>query len=142
MGFQWSELNTGTKITTEKYQELIDNIKQLENDLQLDSIPPGSKWNWSEGEDPFAKTYIIGEDLFEIRDATDNLDDNNYCRGHKSDYKATYDSTKHSTYNPTHYATYKNDLHTGLDSGLHNYHSSYYPGIDSYDGNYRNYDNR
>jgi len=140
MGFQWTELSPGTRVTQEKYQELVDKVKSVENSLLLGSVSPGTKWSWDTGIDPFAKIYVVGEDLYEIRNAVDNLDDNNYCRGHKVNHKTTFDSIKHSTYNPTHYATYKNDLHTGLDSSLHGYNSTHYAGMDTYDYGYKSSD--
>jgi len=120
MGYIWTNITAGaTRIKGQHLQEVVDNVKNAETQLEL-TAP--EKHTWSAGMDSFNKIPILHDEWQELRDATDNLDDKNYCRTHDVTHYVGYDADLHSTYCPTHYPDYCNDLHIGH----HGSHLIYY----------------
>lgn len=143
MGYSWTNIIAGsTKIKGTHLQEVVDNVKNAETQLEL-TAP--EKHTWSAGTDPFNKIPILHDEWQELRDATDNLDNKNYCRVHDATHYAGYDADLHSTYCPTHYPGYCNGLHSShfsshltnyLNGYKYDYHSTY-RGVMNYTNNFK-----
>ena len=101
MGWSWSEtIEQGLAIKRDHFQETKGAINSISNDLQI------SEFNWQElpvNVGDFIKTSHIEE----LQDATDYINDWNYCHGENtSDYNTyhdseedSFDSTDRGTYN-------------------------------------------
>ena len=110
MGYSWTNIIAGaTKIKGSHMQEIVDNIKDAETQLEL-TAP--EKHTWTANMDPFSKTFINSSEWFELRTATDNLDDKNYCRTHNATHYNGYDNNLHGNYHGTHYPGYDSNLHS------------------------------
>lgn len=141
MGYSWTNIIAGaTKIKGAHMQEIVDNIKDAETQLEL-TAP--EKHTWSANMDPFNKIFIKHDEWQELRDAVDNLDDKNYCRAHDITHYNDYDNDLHGTYCPTHYPGHDNNLHGNYHgSHLTSYLNGYLAGYDSieattYDNGYQ-----
>ncbi|MFW6002524.1 MAG: hypothetical protein ACOCQD_04215, partial [archaeon] len=64
-------------------------------------------YDWSHSV-PNAGDTILPEISEEYQDATDYLDDQNYCRKHYSSYDSSHDSGDNSSYDGTYHSTHRN----------------------------------
>lgn len=118
MSLDWTKIEAieqgGERVKKDQMDEIIDNIKKVENNLQLGQLPVGSKYSWKSGYSKFTLEEVKLENIEELRKAVDNLEDNNYCRAHRqTHYKVHYESnltsqrTNHySSYQSSHHGTY------------------------------------
>lgn len=146
MGFSWTSLIAPSNDYLQKVhmQELITNISTVEGNLGV--AGSGVGWVWSGGMNPFdpsddkkLESSIVGG-VGEIREATDNLDDQNFCRTHFLDKESDYLATHHQNYDDAQKVTEYNDRHGTYLSGHEYLHDTTYNY--GYDTTYHdNYDN-
>ncbi len=124
MGFSWIPKQDGNQdhVDREVYQELVDNIKQLEDrvkagcdslsmstsgrrmDTALGHQDPLRRFSWRANTEPdFEREYVEAADLEHLRDAIDPLWDNrNNCRAFFSsdfqNHRGSLRTTDHGTF--------------------------------------------
>lgn len=128
MAFTWSTIEVGTAMTKNQMNEVVQNIKAVETGLQLGTLKksdgtnaPGNEFSWSAGYDPFTLDSIALPTATVIRNAVNNLHDNNYCRAHDGTYLAGHNGTNYPTQKNPHYTPdlsgYNNSANSSNNGG-------------------------
>lgn len=128
MAFSWSTIEVGTAMTKNQINEAVQNIKAVENKLQLGTLKksdgtkaPGNKFSWGTGYDPFTLDSIALPTATIIRNAVDNIQNNNYCRAHDGAYLAGHNGTNYPTQKNPHYTPdlggYNNSANSSNNGG-------------------------
>lgn len=117
MAFTWTPITAGTtKLEKTQIAEVVNNIKTVENKLQLGTLSPGSKYTWTTGYDPFTLESVTASTSTVLRAAVDNLHNNNYCKAHCPIHHTGFCPTNYPTEKNQHYVTYQNSYDSGYDS--------------------------
>jgi hypothetical protein len=107
MGYSWTTINAGDEVAATIYSELKTNIDDLYvNHLLL------STYSWSEL--PVATNdEITSAQQYELRNAIDNADDQNYCRTDQSANNITVTPASNTSYFNSNNVTYNTHGHYG-----------------------------
>lgn len=104
MAFTWIPITAGTtKLEKAQITEVVSNIKTVENKLQLGTLSPGSKYTWTAGYDPFSLESVIVNTSSILREAVDNLHNNNYCKAHCPNHYVGYCGSNYPAQKNPHY---------------------------------------
>ena len=111
MGWNWSDnIEEGKAIKKDHFQETKEAINDIANDLEV------SEFSWEEL--PINKGDFIKPDhTQELRDATDYIDDWNYCHGENTSREITYYDSEEDNYDGTDRGTYNWSRDSFEDSG-------------------------
>lgn len=104
MAFTWIPITAGTaKLEKAQITEVVNNIKTVENKLQLGTLSPGSKYTWTTGYDPFTLESVTTSTSTILRAAVDNLHNNNYCKAHCPNHYVGYCGSNYPAEKNPHY---------------------------------------
>jgi len=118
MGFSWTAINIGDEVTATVITEMRTHLNTLYGDLDL------SEWSWVQSL-PTQDQIIPATQYTEYKDATDNAEDQNYCRTHNAAIQLTYNVTKddnlqsayHLDHDAIEYISVDNDKDVSVNSG-------------------------
>ena len=105
MGFSWTAINIGDEITAAVIAEMRTHLNTLYGNLDLD------EYSWT--IIPVQNQIIPATQYTEFKTATDNAEDQNYCRTHNATHDSGYNVTHDTTLYADHDSGHLNDHNTG-----------------------------
>lgn len=122
MAFTWTSITAGTtKLEKAQITEVVNNIKTVENKLQLGTLAPGSKYTWTAGYYPFSLESVTTSTSSILREAVDNLHNNNYCKQHCPQHYVGHCGSNYPAEKSPHYIPNLTSHNSGYRSGHNNF---------------------
>ena len=116
MAFTWTSITARTtKLEKAQIAEVVNNIRTVENKLQLGTLSPGSKYTWTAGYYPFTLESITSSTSTILRAAVDNLHNNNYCKAHCPTHHTNFCPTNYPAEKIKHYVNHHNSYDSGYN---------------------------